>query len=474
MVSGSGYPRVFVRRVVVENFKSIRCLELELEPGVNLLVGPNGGGKTNLLEALYFLYKSLVEDAGKIPYVPHSPRYWSPLDLIYMRDPSSRVAVGLGLEYYFVLGEKIYRLDAMFKTVFAYDGGLDTLVPVAYDVWLGSDTRFSFSPDGVSISIEKNLFEEVVSTSDSGRELSEKYVLEGKYYVFKAPWTTSLPKPFLLTNLPIIGESVSQCIRDDLCVLRDSIAVVKGVELPYIVKTREAGNGRGLVLLEEGKVRITAPPGLKDLLNIIGRVLEGFLLLRHPDVIAISEPRPFTGEARLNDRATNLAPVLLALQGRRGGFPPRISRALGELFPGLSFRLESRFGRVVLVGEEDGLELPPSNIPDGAVKLLAILTAVELRPSLLLIDEVENSMHARMLEYVVDELNSLDIPVIVATHSPVVVDLVGPERTIIVYKKHGEGTVAERIRDPGELSRRIRELGLSVSDYVFYKKTYEL
>ncbi len=57
--------KVFIKRVVIDNFKSIKHLELELNPGLNVLVGPNAGGKTNILEAIHFLYKALVEEAGK-------------------------------------------------------------------------------------------------------------------------------------------------------------------------------------------------------------------------------------------------------------------------------------------------------------------------------------------------------------------------------------------------------------------------
>ena len=77
-----------------------------------------------------------------------------------------------------------------------------------------------------------------------------------------------------------------------------------------------------------------------------------------------------------------------------------------------------------------------------------------------------------MLEYIVDELNSLRQPVIVATHSPVVVDLVGLERILIVRKEPDKGTIVERIGDPEKLSNELKELGIALSDYIFYRKTY--
>lgn len=47
--------RIGVKRLRLENFRNYGLLEWELEPGFNVLVGPNAQGKTNLLESLYAL-----------------------------------------------------------------------------------------------------------------------------------------------------------------------------------------------------------------------------------------------------------------------------------------------------------------------------------------------------------------------------------------------------------------------------------
>lgn len=44
-----------VRRLRLESFRNYQCADIELDPGFNILVGPNAQGKTNLLEALYAL-----------------------------------------------------------------------------------------------------------------------------------------------------------------------------------------------------------------------------------------------------------------------------------------------------------------------------------------------------------------------------------------------------------------------------------
>ncbi len=160
-------------------------------------------------------------------------------------------------------------------------------------------------------------------------------------------------------------------------------------------------------------------------------MLRRIQLLKHPDIGALLSPRRIEGSEDLGERAENLAEVLLTLQARSGRLPQLVEDALRLCFPGVSIRLEVGMGRVALTAEEDGVKLNPPNMPDDLIKLLAISTAASLGPSILLIDEIEDSMHAALLEHVI-ELNSLEVPVLVATRSPLVVDMVGPERMIIV------------------------------------------
>lgn len=43
---------MYLKRVTIENFRGIREMTLELQPGINLLIGNNGIGKTTVLEAI--------------------------------------------------------------------------------------------------------------------------------------------------------------------------------------------------------------------------------------------------------------------------------------------------------------------------------------------------------------------------------------------------------------------------------------
>lgn len=46
---------MFLERLIIKNFRNLNELKLNFERKVNIFVGENGAGKTNLLEAIYFL-----------------------------------------------------------------------------------------------------------------------------------------------------------------------------------------------------------------------------------------------------------------------------------------------------------------------------------------------------------------------------------------------------------------------------------
>ena len=46
----------YISRVHLKGYKSIRDLEIDFKAGLNIIIGPNGSGKTNFLE---FILKSL-------------------------------------------------------------------------------------------------------------------------------------------------------------------------------------------------------------------------------------------------------------------------------------------------------------------------------------------------------------------------------------------------------------------------------
>lgn len=61
---------MFIKHLSLANFRNYETAEVSFEPGVNLLVGPNGQGKTNLVEAIRYLSTlSSHRVAGYVPLI---------------------------------------------------------------------------------------------------------------------------------------------------------------------------------------------------------------------------------------------------------------------------------------------------------------------------------------------------------------------------------------------------------------------
>ena len=46
---------MYLKKLLLRNFKNYEAIDLEFPSKINFLVGRNGGGKTNLLDAVYYL-----------------------------------------------------------------------------------------------------------------------------------------------------------------------------------------------------------------------------------------------------------------------------------------------------------------------------------------------------------------------------------------------------------------------------------
>jgi predicted ATPase len=197
---------------------------------------------------------------------------------------------------------------------------------------------------------------------------------------------------------------------------------------------------------------------------------EEILFIRHLEMGALRTPLPLVAPLpqpiALEERGGNLSLVLFRWIMREGRLPDRIDAAVKNLFPEFTVSFEQTLdGRVFLLVKDaiSGAVLHPPSIPDGFYKMLHVISAIEIGPSILLIDELENSLHAEVLEYVVEELKDSGITSIVATHSPVVVDVAGLEHLLLV-ERTAEGSKVKHVENLEEMKKWMREKGLTPSE----------
>ena len=163
--------------------------------------------------------------------------------------------------------------------------------------------------------------------------------------------------------------------------------------------------------------------------------------------------------------------VLYNIYLKEDKIPTRIKNALAILFPNMNIRFElTPDSRLFMKVIEKNLELYPPMISDGLYKILAILTALDCEHSILVIDEIENSLHPEAIELIIDELKNNDKQVIITTHSPAVIDIVDPADLLIIERDNEGCSKARRIKNPQKLKQRLHELGITVSEGWLYGK----
>ena len=156
------------------------------------------------------------------------------------------------------------------------------------------------------------------------------------------------------------------------------------------------------------------------------------------------------------------------------GIPEQISMFLKENNLSIDRHTSPDSGNIVLVTRElipdlnKTLPLYPRNVPAGIIKMITVFFAIYvLKPSLLIIDEIENSLHLKFIEELASAIYYSPPQFIITTHSPMVIDMFDPEDIILFYKEKGE-TKAEKIKDPEKLKDKLIDEGLALSEWIFY------
>jgi len=200
-----------------------------------------------------------------------------------------------------------------------------------------------------------------------------------------------------------------------------------------------------------------------------GMFIDGIRVVRMLDYRAMRQPRPLEpGEALLED-GSNLVTVLFNIG--RGRLPDEVAAVVAAVLGAgevSGFFEATADGRLVLRLVVDCLSLAPPSVPEGAWKAMALMAAALSGATVLAVDEFENSLHASAQELLLEELRRSVPTVIVATHSPTVVDAARSLEEIAVVELEAGETRIKRVANPRELAEKLRRLGLAPSEALLY------
>jgi len=412
------------------------------------LVGANATGKTNLVDLFMLLRKIYVEkDINPFRY------WWGYQNAVWDRKEELDISVKFLFDY--INGNKTYKVS--FETTFTGRGGKFEIVREKLEI--DSDFSLELIPGrirseykGDYAKLIPKIMEDFLKEERENLIVSE---LREDKIVMDHIITPS--QSLTLLNLSLTATMTLyhyKNINIALCYLifpsQSSVAI-----LNPLVKPAEFYNEKFQFPL--------AHLIIKEISNLISKTL-----ILKLNINEIKRPSQLKREDWLIEDGSNLNSVLYNLYLKRNRIPDKIATLILYLFPNINLGFSvTEDQRVYLKVQEDSLELPPACIADGLYKLLAILTALELKPSLLIIDEVENSLHPETLEKLLDELKSSETTVIITTHSPIVVDMTDPADLVIVEKVAGE-TKFRRIENPEGVKKKLKEAGITFSEGWLY------
>jgi predicted ATPase len=192
--------------------------------------------------------------------------------------------------------------------------------------------------------------------------------------------------------------------------------------------------------------------------------IEGVAVVKSIDWRAATSPQVPERSERLKPDASNFPQFLFTVTG--GSVGEDLREALRYSLPGYrDFNVAfepTADGRVFASLVADGLRLAPPSIPQGALKTLILESLLARGPSLLAVDEFENSLHPELQQFLLDEFRSSGASVIVATHSTIPLDYARSPDEILVLKLVNGETKAYRLS--GEVLERLREKRLTLSE----------
>jgi predicted ATPase len=432
-----------LKKVFIKNFKSLHDCEIDIGK-LNVVVGANASGKSNLVEAFRLLKKIYVEK-DPFPFL----EWWGYNNVVWQRKEEMPIIIGLLFD--------IEGYDVYFETNFTGTGGNFQILRELLDI--RGYVKFEKKGEWTAVKHDMKFIDAVIekpqkyNVSSEGKLIISKHkdnlIKEVKIAWGELPNLLDLIQDFkYIKEFNNIDEKNAAKISyekiDDWEIFAPVVVVRRYKEKEYYGNIYAVSSNRILLTLE--KLSVLYPLNIRSMKN----------------------PQSLRREESLKEDGSNIASVYHTIYLKEGKIPDEIYNPLTMVFPKIDVRPHiTDDGRVMIKFLEDGLELLPPNTSDGFYKILTLLTAIYLKPPLLIIDEIENSLHPSTLELILDTIGLGDTQAIITTHSPVVVDMTDLSNIILVDKEHGESKF-KRIKDPEKIKEFLIKKGITFSEGWIY------
>lgn len=457
-----------ITSITVDGFRSLSSFKMTLRPGLNILVGPNGSGKTNVILFFEFLSRITTEP------LQQAVSKCGGAGSIFQRSPSGKVPGALFVN----------TISASIKGEFEYaDEAGPRIVNYVYDFTV----EISEERDSIFFRFQRVLYSSMLKKSRAKKswdlDISISWADDGS----------------CSTNVNHIDlrkvAFFSRFIRSDVPVSRskkvDDIShFVSRNSSPYtnllLPMTRLGGDVSGVLSDLEGGEAFNimpsaarepedsaTPPGVQK--DGSGLAATLYALKKAEESHGMFAPRRRTYISHFF-RSSYRPASSRAFSPRSNAFDQIVEniRLVNDQILNLDVSLDQGDNKLKIYAEmdfeESNIRLPFSLMSDGTVKWVALVTAIYTYGSIFAIEEPENFIHPLMQKEVVKIMRGAASEkafksfVLMTTHSETLLNAAEPEEVLVVSMTRGV-TNAKRVKDQRLLRSEISRTGFGLGHY---------
>jgi predicted ATPase len=436
-----------ITRVEVDGFKSLNDFSLDLHPGLNILVGPNGSGKTNVILFFEFLSYLVSEDlynavtkaggAGSIfrkqgereysPYIKASVDGCKKVEREYIRYQYEFV-IGISFDKdYLYFRSQTYR--AKVESSFTTGGSPDWDLVVTQTGSEGSN-RSTTELETIDIAKFKPRFiPEEEKSLEKIIKLSNDYLKDhntSTISIFQAAFSFGQDKNFYAIQDFRSGETFN--------------IVPSKVKQP-----EDSANPPGIK--KDGS-------GLANTLYAMKKTRQSNSYYFYSFYIAGIHDHRFSKET-LDKIIANVKLANSSIETIDVSNDPFNNQLLVKVY---------------IKSEKDVMVLPLSAMSDGTIKWITLITAILTSREIFSIEEPENFLHPWMQSEIVNIMRntfndkSEQAFILMTTHSETLLNYSKPEEIIVLSLRNGT-TVAQRLENADLINEEIRSTGFGLGYY---------
>lgn len=435
-----------ITKIKVDGFKSLNSFELDVKPGLNILVGPNGSGKTNIILFFEFLSYLVTEDlysavtkaggAGSIfkkkgeseynQYIKSTIEGCKKIENDYVQYRYNfTIVISFDKDYLYFAEQKYEAKIVSNFMLEIIEGSWDLILNQTLSQ---GSTKPEISLESINLKKFKPRF-----TTDQRTNIEEiKRISQNFFKDFKGSNRSIFQVAFSF------GERNYQVMHDfrsgeTFNIIPSKVKQPEDSANPAIIKKDGSGLANTLYAMKKSRDRGYYP---------------------FPFIFYNTYEIPFSRET-LNKIIENVKlanPSILNIDVSNDPFNNQL------------------IVKIFIKGEENTTVLPLSAMSDGTIKWITLITAILTSREIFSIEEPENFLHPWMQSEIVNIMRNTfnakneESFILMTTHSETLLNYSKPEEIIIISLANGN-TIAKRIIDVSLINQEIRDTGFGLGYY---------